>query len=1365
MIRARAGQWFLPTGGAVPQNDARTAQEAAGISAARRAAVDRARREWIDRLIDPSRNNNLLYFRPLQLGTLDLTDADEEIVGGLLDGATVSLDSLVGQDRHVRAAAQAREIRKRAIANLEDRGLNTPYAAYGMASWPATDDGRPPEAPVLLVPIEIELRGREGRQVNLRRTGDIQVNLVLLHFLEQLGCRIAPEMLLDAGSIDDHFEPRQVLAKLADLAGAIANFQVAPRLILGNFSFQKMALVKDLRERDEDFAAHDLIAAMAGDVEARLTVAAGRGDGSLVIDLDRAPPDEEYIVLDADGSQLRAVTTGVTGHDGVIYGPPGTGKSQTIANLIASLTARGRRVLFVAEKRAALEVVQRRLEAVGLGHLALDLHSADLTRARIMADFAESLRRIRTVGPVDPGTVHRDFEDRRTRLNDHVRRMSIRRPPAELSAYEMQTRLLGLAAGCRVATRWRRHELEGLTSDVAERLRLRLTEAAGFEGLFLRTDPSAWTGAQLHDAPTVEDAIQRAERLARVAWPALDTTVVVVATAAGLSAPKNLGDAVEMARLLEDVAQTLKHFRPKVFTLALDEAAGALRPAGMGRWSAVRAWWSDGNYRTWRKRLRRLREPRRVNSATLLHDAELAADQLRCWCDRGGAVPRRVPDLTLLRARLNAVVEDLEVLISYLGRQDLLALPWDRLGEFLTALADDDITPYRIPALCAIERDLTELSVGALISEFRERRLESSAWVGAFDFAWLTSCYERARLDDPALAGFKGDAHGRFVDDFCRLDKERLRLAALRVSRAHAEHAVAMMNAQPAQAALVETEAAKRSRHRPLRRLLPEAADVLTALRPCWMASPLSVSHLIPADRRYFDVVIFDEASQVLPEDAVCSILRARQAIVAGDPRQLPPTTFFAAGLEDEEESEEISAAAGFESVLDLMTGFVRSPWTLTWHYRSRDEALIAFSNAFVYDWQLVTFPGCGGRGRVQLEFVPSEPGRDDRADSAAREVTRVVDLILEHAERRPGESLGVIALGLSHARRVEAALEDALRDRSDLDSFFAVPERPTDRRFFLKNLERVQGDEADAIILTIGVGKDRAGRVDLRKFGPLNGVHGVRRLNVAITRARLRMTLVSSLNHHDLDPTRAAEGVQLLRQYLDYAASEGARLSREGITSVEINAFERSVLDSLRSKGIQAEPQWGISGYRIDLAIKHPHQPGRFVLAIECDGASYHSAPTARDRDRLRQQHLEALGWRFHRIWSTDWFLRRDEELSRALDAYTRAVEHADRVDAQAERDAETAISTTSPGSISSIETVASSDTASGRGRRPHIPARSLQPEHLDRIVSWIKSDGKLRTDEDLVVEVIQELGYERRGSRIERAIRAAIERTRPSH
>jgi very-short-patch-repair endonuclease len=352
-----------------------------------------------------------------------------------------------------------------------------------------------------------------------------------------------------------------------------------------------------------------------------------------------------------------------------------------------------------------------------------------------------------------------------------------------------------------------------------------------------------------------------------------------------------------------------------------------------------------------------------------------------------------------------------------------------------------------------------------------------------------------------------------------------------------------------------------------------------------------------------------------------------------------------------------------------MMKAFVPAPM-LEWHYRSRDERLIAFSNQHVYGGRLITFPSPNAaKPAVRHVSVIDDQNPSGAAESDSTEVQRVVELVLEHAAQELAKpepqrrSLGVIGLGITHARRVEAAIDRALVEREDLEPFFdsSLPER-----FFVKNLERVQGDERDVILLTIGVSPDSAGKVSLLRFGPLNNKEqGYRRLNVAVTRARQEMILVSSFTHHAIDVSKqVSRGVDLLREYLQYTAAGGKLSEDAGRTEFPPNSFEADVADALASAGIPTVAQWGASGYRIDLVAQHRARPGRLVLAIECDGATYHSFPTARDRDRLRQQHLETLGWKFHRIWSTDWFTRRDEELARAISAYERAVAHADRVD-----------------------------------------------------------------------------------------------------
>ena len=628
-----------------------------------------------------------------------------------------------------------------------------------------------------------------------------------------------------------------------------------------------------------------------------------------------------------------------------------------------------------------------------------------------------------------------------------------------------------------------------------------------------------------------------------------------------------------------------------------------------------------------------------------------------------------------------------------------------------------------------------------------------------FTYSWYASTLDAACEQDPEIRGFKGITHTRFAGEFSDLDEERIALAAARVRRAHAERAVAAMNEHPDQQYLIRAEAQKIRRHIPLRRLFAQAAEVLTAVCPCWMASPLSVSQLLDGGKKHFDCVIFDEASQVLPEDAVPAILRASKVVVAGDRNQLPPTTFFAAGDDGEGEDADWSSVKGFESLLDMMNSFLRG-WYLDWHYRSRDESLIAFSNNHIYENRLVTFPGPGGPPVISHELVQQEIGKDGEEESSSAEVRRVVDLVVQHARSRPDETLGVIAMGIRHANRVQAALDRSLEAHPELQEFF---DPNLNERFFVKNLERVQGDERDAIILTVGYGKDRAGNLPFR-FGPLLSEGGRRRLNVAVTRARQRLTLVSSFSHLDMDLARVRPrtGVELLRDYLQYAASNGKRLGDAQLTGVPPNDFEAEVYDALSAQGIRLISQMGVSRFRIDLVAEHPKKPGRFVLAIECDGASYHSSYTARDRDRLRQQQLEHLGWRFHRIWSTDWFLRKDEEVKRACAAYQQAVAFADRLDSGVlpKNDNHHNQDKTINGSLDA--------TPKTRTPRPPVPLKTSITQYssseIVALVDWVASDGQLRTDEELIADLIPVMGFNRRGARIEAAMKDAIQTWRQS-
>ena len=540
---------------------------------------------------------------------------------------------------------------------------------------------------------------------------------------------------------------------------------------------------------------------------------------------------------------------------------------------------------------------------------------------------------------------------------------------------------------------------------------------------------------------------------------------------------------------------------------------------------------------------------------------------------------------------------------------------------------------------------------------------------------WLDATYR----DDSALAGFDGRRHDEHIARFRKLDLGQLSIAQKRLrSRLERDRPRTGTGAAPTgEMSILLRENAKKTRHKPLRRLFRDMPNLLVALKPCLLMSPLSVATFLDPTVIEFDTIIFDEASQICSEDAVGAIMRGKQLIVVGDSQQLPPTRFFSAGTAEEydtEDDEDDGSNDVYESILDECSTIGLSPWMLRWHYRSRCEALIAFSNYHMYKNRLVTFPGPhlmdseSADRCVQFVHVPDGVyvrGKGQEAGTNRNEARKVADLVFEHFRTRPERSLGVIAF----SERQQTAIDDEIRRRRDTlpeyERFFSE-HVDSNEPFFIKNLENVQGDERDSIIFSMGYGRDQNGKL-LMNFGPLNKEGGERRLNVAVTRAKYQVKLVSSIQPNDMDLSKTEKkGPALLKYYMQFAQLGPSSLAREQDVPDDPefdSPFEEEVCRSLEDRGLIVRRQIGCAGYKIDLAIVDPKHPGQFRLGIECDGATYHSSKTARDRDRLRQQVLEEMGWqnRIIRIWSSDWVQNRSGQIDRVMLAYSGDVRDSD--------------------------------------------------------------------------------------------------------
>ena len=1335
------------------------------MTSQRTEALQRAAEHWKRQLVDVSGRNRLLNYRDLTVGTLDLTPErasgmDPRVLESLLAGRTVQMQGLFpGEEALADARKRLSTIHRQAQGNLDEKGINTLFAVAGLATW-TVETGVRPNAPVILIPIAATPVDAARWDFKMEMSGDPHLNPVLAHMLRT-------EYGIDPSDLDDDLAgelPKSFSGLTALLGGQasrwsqVRGLSIESRVVLGNFIYTNMPMVADLENNLEFFADNDLIAAIAGVEEARLALAAGIQDPS-ASQPDIDPPESEFLVLDADASQHRAINRVLAGGSAVIWGPPGTGKSQTIANLISALTAKGKRVLFVAEKRAAIDVVVDRLDRAGLADLVLDAHGGIKSKREFAQGMADSMRSIRSIPDLDHSVLHRRLAERRSQLIGHNDAMHQRRSPWNVTLYEVQDKIIGAPEQVRSCGGMRSDQARGLDRETMDQLMRVVQEWVDLGGHRLESRYPEWAGSNISSPEEAQEALGLVRDLATATLSGTRTLVFAALDEVGLAHPGTVGDWLELLQWLGGVEQFGNRFNPDVYNLDHTSLVMHLSPAG--HWWEPMASMFSANYRAVRRTVESvLRTPSKISGTDALQAVELAAQQAERWSHMrvDGGFPRVPEGLGATLAAATSLAALLSKAEGIFSSRDPLQETDADLQHRLAMLASQETVAASLCRIRDLKSRLVDAGFGDLLRSVGTGVPPENA-AEAIEHSWLKGVWEDVVFGDPRLAGFTEAVHTRRQKEFIELDHRHLDITPGRIKRAAAEAAIEVMNSHREETDLVNREAAKRTRHLPIRRLFQQAPNVLTAIRPCWAMSPLLVAELVPADSDLFDVVIFDEASQIPPAEAIGVLARAPQAVIAGDDRQLPPTSFFASRIPDDEEEEEednqdTALTSDIESILDVAKASPIPEQLLQWHYRSRDGRLIAFSNAHIYQGALTAFPGTALNGPVTHHLVPFRAHAERSARSNPDEVEKVVDMVVDHARRRPRESLGVITFGIHHADNIDNALRLRLRELGEhaLDDFFSEEAR---ERFFTKNIERVQGDERDVIILSVGYHKSANGSLPYR-FGPLNQEGGERRLNVAVTRARNEVHLVSSFSHHDMDPGRStARGVELLRQYLEFAASGGSELGA-ATSGVPLNAFELDVMNRLTEKGIPVTPQYGVAGYWLDFACGHLDQTGRMVLAIEADGASYHSAYTARVRDRLRQEILEIKGWRFHRIWSTAWFRNRDEEVARAVAAWEEACSDSGLANGRpagapsADVDNQLPVSPDAPG-------------PAARGARPNVRPGKKITEYSHRelvaLARWILSDTLLRTDDDMHREMRKELGFKRGGSRITPAIQRAID------
>lgn len=643
-----------------------------------------------------------------------------------------------------------------------------------------------------------------------------------------------------------------------------------------------------------------------------------------------------------------------------------------------------------------------------------------------------------------------------------------------------------------------------------------------------------------------------------------------------------------------------------------------------------------------------------ANHAIKLGDDSSTLDTMIVQLEGQSPLARRAIDKVIATIQLDPAVFDG-------GLEDVSIT--DIRARFLSMLgATDRYADWA--RLCGLQRKLDEGGLSVLSNRISDGSLDAGSAVVELKFARAERLWQRALDAAPVLQEIGALDRHAISTEFAELERKRL---GENVTAIRAMHLRQVPQGAMGEMKVLRGEIGKKRAHMALRRLFQNAPSALQRIKPILLMSPISIAQYLTPGVLDFDLLIIDEASQVRPEDALGAIARARQIVVVGDQKQLPPSSFFDRLVADDEEEDEIeegeedllggaAALGSLESILSLCEARGLPSRMLQWHYRSRDPSLIRVSNREFYEDELILPPSplqedpAYGLIFTKVDGVYDRGGkRDNRKEGEA-----IVRRVAEHARAHPDQSLGIVTFSSAQRNTITELLEFARRTDALLDNFLREGQSED---LFVKNIENVQGDERDVILVSVGYGPTVAGgRLSSMSFGPVNAEGGERRLNVLFTRARIRCEVFASFDPGEIDASRVSrDGPRILRRFLEFAKS--GQLGDSVVTGLEADTpFEEDVADVIRSLGYLVDPQVGSAGFRIDMGVRHPDKPGTYLLAIECDGATYHSALWARERDRLRQDVLEHLGWRFHRIWSTDWFYKRRTEIDRLRQALSAA-------------------------------------------------------------------------------------------------------------
>ena len=1311
---------------------------------------------WERKLLDFSLRNSLLNFRPnknsLQIMTADLGSLEDELANGKdfrimeipsewtipvrdikifeIENEKDLINTIASEEfknNRIRTFLTAEELTKNlkniyraAKVSMEENGTNTLFLALGFLKWFETDlSEKARYAPIVLIPIDIVKSVKNGGYVIRSRQEDAQINITLLEYLRQIfGLKIAG---LDPLPTDEHgIDLPLVFHTIRKAIMGKKNWNIENFAFVGLFSFGQFVMWNDIRNRSKELEANKVVSSL---IEGKMNWEPGEKTVSLE-NLDVVvEPDKMAIPMSADSSQMVAIAAAAAGESFVLHGPPGTGKSQTITNMIANALYQGKSVLFVAEKMAALNVVQNRLASIGLDPFCLELHSNKTNKSSVLGQLNKALEVGRIKAPEEyKATADKIFELRKG-LNSVVEALHCKREYGKtlyeaIERYEATKQEKGkiectneviASATADSISKWNEaiREYSVAINDVTKYLENPLKGYQGREySIELRDE---FEKDLTHILTLAENAMNGIEKLCQ--WVGVTENRSMTVAGEFICVEKFILDkaptfkdiirsgnfeavTAQIREVCQDgisynaLNQEIKdNFEEQIFTYNVNDAIMRYKKADMS--------WFLPKMMGVNKLVKELKlyakNPAIITKDNIYKYYEKISNLAQLKTKLSQTSPVVKDNLGSLYMDLNS---DWNNIISALdkakGIHDFVGnVHRDRQSLYVNAIWEYDGAKEILDSIAAVKEFKTEVETlaGKYTIDFSEQN-EALNWCGAFiskanafkenlsslknwivvqqkayqlkelgidcvNAAWKQDLVDSSSVmrafecnlyyglvlktvrEDVRLKEFQGRQYEDMIAKYTELIEKfrRLTIQELVAKLSANVPITGTSSAASSEIGILKKAIKSNGRMLSIRKLFDDIPTLLRRLCPCMLMSPISVAQYIDPSFPKFDLVIFDEASQLPTSEAVGTIARGENVVIVGDPKQLPPTSFFSSNRIDEDNAD----MEDLESLLDDCLSISMPQEHLKWHYRSRHESLIAYSNMQYYDNKLYTFPSPSDLVS-EVKYVPVD-GFYDKGKSKHNkaEAQAVVDEIIRRLsdEKLRNDSIGVVTFSSVQQNLIDDMLSDAFAKNHALEEFDRNSKEPV----FVKNLENVQGDERDIILFSIGYGPDKNGNVSMN-FGPLNREGGWRRLNVAISRARKSMIVYSTLKpeHINLSRTRA-EGVAGLKGFLEFAMrGKNTLATKADSVGKHQDMFVPAIAKAIEDMGYEVKCNIGCSEYKMDIGVVNKDNPGTYLLGILVDGENCKEAVTSKDRFVLQPSVLKGLGWKLMRVWTLEW-------------------------------------------------------------------------------------------------------------------------------